>query len=111
MSWRGRPVIHEIDTAAWLHDVGRVVGHDVTLADVPGDSWDAVCLPGVDAVWLMGVWERSPAARAVAVAGPNNLAEFQSVLPDLDVDADVMGSPYSVRRFVADARFGGPDGL
>ena len=48
---------------------GRAVGRagaPVTLADVPADEWDAVAGAGVDAVWLMGVWERSPAGAAIA---------------------------------------------
>ena len=38
----------------------------VTLADVPTSVWDDVARPGIDAVWLMGVWERSPARRAAS---------------------------------------------
>ena len=38
----------------------------VTLADVPDEVWDDVAGAGVDAVWLMGVWERSPAGAAIA---------------------------------------------
>ena len=75
------------------------------------EAWDALCVPGVDAVWLMGVWERSPASRRIALADANNLASFRAALPDLDEAADVTGSAYSVRRFVADERIGGPEGL
>ena len=35
----------------------------VTLADGPARGVGRRCVPGVDAVWLMGVWERSPASR------------------------------------------------
>ena len=104
-------MIHEVDTWPWLDEVQRDVGHAVTLADVPGEHWDALCLTGIDAVWLMGVWERSPAARAIAVANPGNLADFRAALPDLDLDADVTGSPYAVRSYVVDSHFGGPEGL
>ena len=47
----------------------------------------------VDAVWLMGVWQRSPAGRAVALAEPRLLAAYRAALPDLR-DDDVLGSPY-----------------
>ena len=106
-----RPVIHEVDTWPWLEEVGRAVGRTVTLADVPPERWDGLCLSGVDAVWLMGVWERSALARSIAISDPRNLADFRAALPDLDVDRDVTGSPYAVHRFVADERFGGRDGL
>jgi Alpha amylase, catalytic domain len=111
VSWPRRPVIHEVDTWVWLGEVGRAVGRDITLAEVPAESWDALCLPGVDAVWLMGVWERSTLGRAIALADPNNVASFRAALPDLDADADVTGSPYAVHRFVVDQHFGGPAGL
>ena len=61
------PVIYEINTAVWLHDVGarregrharRRTGRRVGRASTPA---------GVDAVWLMGVWERSPAGVALAL--------------------------------------------
>jgi hypothetical protein len=111
MSWPGRPVIHEVDTWPWLEDVRRSVGRPVTLAGVPGEHWEALCLAGIDAVWLMGVWERSSLARSIAIDDPNNLADFRAALPDLDVGRDVTGSPYAVHRFVVDEHFGGRDGL
>jgi hypothetical protein len=48
--------------------LSRRAGTPVTLATVPGAEWDALTAPGIDAVWLMGVWERSPAGLAVALA-------------------------------------------
>ena len=87
-----QPVIYEINTWPWL----ELLGEATTLADVPDSVWDRVCRPGVDAVWLMGVWERSPAGRAVALADASNLAAFRAALPDY-TDEDVVGSAYSVR--------------
>jgi hypothetical protein len=111
VTWPARPVIHEINTWPWLHDLSVAAGRPVTLADVPAAAWDAVCLPGIDAVWLMGVWERSPASRAAALADPANVESFESALSDLDVHADVVGSAYSVRRYVVDDHLGGPAAL
>jgi glycosidase len=65
---------------------------------------------GVDAVWLMGVWQRSRAGRAVALAEALLLAGYRAALPDLRT-SDVIGSPYCVRDYVVDERFGGPGGL
>jgi hypothetical protein len=58
----------------------------------------------------MGVWERSPAGLALANANPELLASFRTALPDLRAE-DVIGSPYCVRRYTADATFGGPQAL
>ena len=108
--WPDQPVIYEINTAIWLGDLSRTAGRRVTLADVAASDWDAVTPPGVDAVWLMGVWERSPAGLALANANAGLQASFRDALPDLRPE-DVIGSPYCVRRYVADATFGGPEAL
>ena len=108
--WPDQPVIYEINTAVWLGELSRAAGQRISLADVPGTSWDEVTPAGVDAVWLMGVWERSPAGRALADTNAELQASFQDALPDLQ-RGDVIGSPYCVRRYVADALFGGPGGL
>jgi len=57
--WPGQPVIYEINTAVGLDGLSRAAGRPVTLAGVAAADWDAAVPPGVDAVWLMGVWERS----------------------------------------------------
>ena len=82
----------------------------MTLADVPESAWDEVTPAGIDAVWLMGVWERSPAGLELANVNAALQASFTDSLPDLRAD-DVIGSPYCVRRYVVDATFGGPRAL
>ena len=108
--WPVQPVIYEINTAVWLDQLSLAAGQRIMLADVPPAGWDAVTLDGVDAVWLMGVWERSPAGLVLADANAGLQASFRDALPDLQ-RGDVIGSPYCVRRYVADAAFGGPGGL
>ena len=77
---------------------------------MPSSEWDEVTPRGVDAVWLMGVWERSPAGLKLALESAEQVASFHAALPDLD-DADVIGSAYCIRRYEVDARFGGRRGL
>ncbi len=102
--WGFDPVIYEVNAAAWLHEVGG------TLADVPGAEWDRVTPRGVDAVWLMGVWERSPEAVRLALDSPAHLSEFRATLPDFTPE-DVIGSAYSIAGYTPDSRFGGNQGL
>jgi hypothetical protein len=109
-TWPADPVIYEVNTAAWLHDVITRAGTAITLADVPDHEWDRVTPAGVDAVWLMGVWERSPAGVDVALGTPDLMTSFRETLRDLD-DADVIGSPYCIRSYEVDQRFGGRAGL
>jgi hypothetical protein len=108
--WPHKPVIYEVNTAIWLADLSRAAGQTVTLADVPASAWDDVTPDGVDAVWLMGVWERSPAGRVLANANAGLQAAFREALPDLRPE-DVLGSPYCVRDYRVDRSFGGPEAL
>jgi hypothetical protein len=108
--WPDLPVIYEVNTAVWLAELTRAAGEPVTLASVPDSAWDAITPAGVDAVWLMGVWERSPAGLQLALANAALLQSFREALPDLRRQ-DIIGSPYCVRRYAADQRFGGRSGL
>jgi len=104
------PFVYEINTWAWLDELSRRAGTVVDLGSVPDDEWEAVAALGFDAVWLMGVWERSPAGIAIALENQSLLESFRRALPDLTSD-DVVGSPYCVRDYVVDARIGGSEGL
>jgi len=108
--WPDQPVIYEVNTAVWLTQLSRAAGRPMTLADVTASDWDSVTPVGADAVWMMGVWERSPAGLTLAQANAGLQASFRDALPDLRAD-DVIGSPYCVRRYVVDAFFGGPEAL
>ena len=77
---------------------------------MPGRRWDALSALPVDAVWLMGVWQRSPAGLQIALSNPELDAGNRAALPDLRPE-DVIGSPYCVRDYVVDERFGGVSGL
>jgi hypothetical protein len=108
--WPRNPLLYEINTWVWLGQLSREAGRPLTLATVPGTVWDAVAGLGFDAVWLMGVWERSPAGIGIARGNPGLLADFRRALPDF-TDQDNVGSPYCVRRYTVDARLGGPKAL
>ncbi len=104
------PVIFEINTWVWLSEFGKKYGKPVDLGSVPAAEWDAIAAFGCDAVWLMGVWERSPAGTAIANANQGLLQDFRRALPDFEL-RDNVGSPYCVRRYVVDQHLGGPAGL
>ncbi|MGZ9089503.1 MAG: alpha-amylase family glycosyl hydrolase, partial [Rhodoplanes sp.] len=110
MTWRKRPVIYEIATWVWLDELRARYHQPLTLATIPAQEWDALADLRIDAVWLMGVWERSPAGVAVANASAELQAEFRHVLPDYRPE-DNLGSAYCVRDYVVAAHLGGPDAL
>ena len=64
----------------------------------------------MDAVWLMGVWERGRAGIDLAMESPAQVASFRAALPDFD-DTDVIGSAYCISRYEVDQRLGGRAGL
>jgi Alpha amylase, catalytic domain len=104
------PMIYEINTWVWLSELSTNSKSPVNLSSVPSSEWDAIAALGFDAVWLMGVWERSPAGIAIANRNANLLADFRRALPDYQT-ADNVGSPYCVRQYVVDKHLGGPKGL
>ncbi|MFI7320538.1 alpha-amylase [Streptomyces venezuelae] len=105
-----QPVVHEVNTRVWLRELQRRTGAHTGLADVPKDAWDHITPHGVDAVWLMGVWERSPAGRAIALRDASLRDAFARAVPDIS-DDEIAGSPYCIRRYEADAALGGAEGL
>lgn len=108
--WPKRPLVYEINTWVWLRELSSIYGQSITLANIPSNEWDAIADLRIDAVWLMGVWERSPASISISMADPTLLASFRQALPDF-AEKDNVGSPYSVRRYVVDERLGGREGL
>ncbi|MFF0739681.1 alpha-amylase [Streptomyces sp. NPDC004111] len=105
-----QPVVHEVNTRVWLREIQHRTGRPTGLGDVPKDAWDAITPHGVDAVWLMGVWERSPLGRAIALRDASLRAAFTRAVPDIG-EREIAGSPYCIRRYEADGALGGPEGL
>ncbi|HVO64644.1 MAG TPA: alpha-amylase family glycosyl hydrolase [Terriglobales bacterium] len=108
--WLQHPTLYEINTWVWLAELGKKAGSSVDLGSMPAAEWDAIAEFGFDAVWLMGVWQRSPAGIAVANRNENLLTDFRRALPDLQLE-DNVGSPYCIRGYVVDQHLGGREGL
>lgn len=108
--WPRYPTLYEINTWVWLSDLSRKAGNPIDLGSVNPREWDAIAALGFDAVWLMGVWERSPGG--ITIANKNNglQQDFRRALPDYNPE-DNVGSPYCVRRYDVDEHLGGPRGL
>jgi len=102
-------LLYEINTIAWLDDLAARLRRPVALDSVPDRCWAELADLGADAVWLMGVWERSPVAAGIARRHPAFAAD-RSALPWAD-KPDVCGSAYAVRSWRVDPRFGGEQGL
>ena len=107
---RTNPHILEISTRAWLKRLEAKHGRPFTLRDIPEEFLDIAQAMGVDAIWLMGVWKESPAAKEIA----QNSAEIQNkvrlIKPDFK-NEDISASPYAVYDYVVDDSIGGNDAL
>lgn len=109
-SWPANPIIYEINTWVWLQELSQKYRVAASLEKVPTEEWDSLADLDIDAVWFMGVWERSPAGIAIANLNKGLLSDFGRALPDFRPE-DNVGSPYCVRRYMVDERLGGPAGL
>src|SRR5215471_6093914 len=84
--WPQYPSIYEINTWVWLSELTQKYGTSIDLASVPAAEWDAISAYDFDAVWFMGVWERSPAGIAIANQTQCLLDDFQRTLPDFRLE-------------------------
>ena len=107
---RKNPRLLEISAWPWLERLSRHERRKVTLGNVPPNRWDAIAARGFHVVFLMGVWQRSPLGRLIAVDSPALTAEYNRVLPGW-TPSDVPGSPYCIKDYVPDERMGGWEGL
>jgi glycosidase len=110
VSLHSHPHLYEINIWAWLESLSTQSGHLIKLEGIPDSEWDALKNLGFDAIWLMGVWQRSVEARQIALARPENASLFNLALPGWTA-SDVVGSPYAVAAYVPDPRIGTFDSL
>jgi hypothetical protein len=110
MTWPKRPIIYEVNTWVWLNELREKYGRSIDLGSIPPAEWEYFSALKVNAVWLMGVWERSSAGVRIALRQEGVLDEFRRALPDF-TEEDVVGSPYCVRQYKVDEKLGGPKGL
>jgi hypothetical protein len=109
-AWTPYPTLYEINTWVWLNELSQKYGKAIDLSSVPSAEWDEIAAYGFEAVWFMGVWERSPAGIAIANTNKGLLEDFKRALPDF-TPQDNVGSPYCVRNYSVDPHLGGPKGL
>ncbi len=107
--WPKNPKIYQINTWPWLSSLSQKYEKKITLNNIPDEIFDSD-LKYFDVIWLMGVWERSPKSREIALKHPELQTEFHDALKDFSPD-DVVGSPYSVFYYHVDAHLGGSEGL
>jgi glycosidase len=109
-SFPEKPIIYEINTWIWLNELSKKYRRKINLANLPDKELDELASLGFNAIWLMGVWQRSPAGLAIAHEHTDIMNDLRLALPDLK-DSDIPGSPYCIRDYIVDAHIGGKEGL
>ncbi|MBZ0297304.1 MAG: alpha-amylase [Anaerolineae bacterium] len=105
--WPSKPVLYEINTWVWLNSLSRQYNDRITLNNVPDEVLDDLASTGLDGIWLMGVWTRSPRG---AQQAKQYMHEYKPALPDI-TEKDIVGSPYAIYEYRADRHLGGKSGL
>src|SRR6516164_6576777 len=80
--WPRYPTLYEINTWVWVSELSQKLGKNIDLSSVPATEWDAIAAYGFDAVWFMGVWERSSAGIVISMRNAGLLEDFSKALPD-----------------------------
>jgi hypothetical protein len=98
-------IVYEVNTWVWLQSLRVKYGRWIDLGSVPAKEWDALADMHCNAIWLMGVWQRSQEGRRIALEQRGLIAECRRILPDFTED-DVPGSAFSIKSYTVDSRLG-----
>lgn len=101
MPLRLHPQLYEISTLPWLLRLSKKLNRPVRLADVPVAEWERLRSLGIDLIYLMGMWRRSPAGRALSRGQTSLFPKYDESLPGWTLD-DVPGSPFSIQAYEPD---------
>jgi len=104
------PILYEINTRCWLHELSERLGQPVTLTTVPDEEFARWQKLGFTHIWLMGVWTTGSRARRLALEEPNLRRAYDESLPGWRKE-DVAGSPYSIAEYKVPRALGGNSAL
>lgn len=104
------PIIYELNTRCWLHELAARLGRRVSLVDVPEEQFAMWQRNGFTHIWLMGVWTTCSRAREFSLTELPLLDSYRKALPDWTPE-DVTGSPYAIAEYRVPEALGGEEGL
>src|SRR5262245_31335121 len=93
--WMPRTVMIAKSTLVWLDQLARKYRREVARLDqVPDPELDRLAAFGINALWLIGLWERSPASRRIKqLAGNPDAAASAYAIHDYVIAHDLGGEP------------------
>jgi len=107
---RRNPHIYEINLMTWLNELSQREQRRIALKEIPDYEWLNFKEKGLDLIWLMGIWKRSPHSKRKAREEPHLVEECRSILENFGRD-DIVGSPYAVYEYLPDQIFGSAEDL
>ena len=102
---RSHPQLYEINALPWLLRWSNQLGRRIPLDEVPVSEWERLRGLGIDLIYLMGVWRRSPAGRTLSRSQISLFSRYDECLPGWSLD-DVAGSPFSIQAYEPDPLLG-----
>jgi glycosidase len=93
--WMPNVVMMAKSTLVWLYQLSRSYGRDIRTIDaVPDEELDTLASRGFNALWLIGLWERSPASAEIKrrCGNPEAAASAYSLL-DYEIAGELGGWP------------------
>lgn len=65
-NWMPKVILLAKSTYVWLYQLSRKYGYDISRLDqIPDQELDQIAAWGFTALWLIGLWERSPASQTI----------------------------------------------
>jgi hypothetical protein len=104
------PMLYQINTRAYLHDLSGPLGRRATLDDVPDGLLDWLAAQGFQWAWFLGVWQTGEMGRRTALSHPDLQPQYSNILPDF-TEEDVVSSPFAVQSYSVHGDFGGDAAL
>ncbi len=92
-NWMPNVVMIAKSTLVWLDQLSKKYQHSITRLDqIPDEELDFLAEAGFNALWLIGVWERSPAsARIKQICGNQDAAASAYSLMDYEIAEEIGG--------------------
>ncbi|MBU0926304.1 MAG: alpha-amylase [Spirochaetes bacterium] len=93
--WMPRVVMIAKSALVWLDQLSRAYGRDIrTLDAIPDEELDTLASRGLNALWLIGIWERSQASRRIKeLCGNPEAAASAYSLFDYEIAWELGGWP------------------
>jgi len=102
---RRYPHLYEANACLLLRRISDKYNRPVSLAKIPEEEWQFFSHLGINLVWLMGVWQRSPNSRRKALLDLALRQEYKRALPDWSAE-DIAGSPYAIYAYSLEPSLG-----